>query len=139
MSGGGDETDLRAGWMARVRRVAGWKQAGALAMRIAMVVVAGEIASGSGGNFARSAEPIEFARDIAPIFAKHCLACHGPEKQQGGLRLDIRDDALAGGDSGRAIEPKSGTASLLYEVGYGARSGSGDATQGPRLSEVERG
>jgi len=34
---------------------------------------------------------IDFARDIQPILAKNCLACHGPAKQRGGLRLDSRD------------------------------------------------
>jgi hypothetical protein len=50
----------------------------------------------------------DFQREIQPILAEHCAHCHGidDETRQGGLRLDIRQDALAGGDSGEpAIVP----------------------------------
>src|SRR5262245_11503511 len=46
---------------------------------------------------------IDFARDIRPLFVKHCFACHGPEKQKGGLRLDRKADALKGGDDGAVL------------------------------------
>ena len=45
---------------------------------------------------------IEFARDIAPIFAANCLDCHGPDEQESALRLD-QSTALAGGDSGEPL------------------------------------
>src|SRR5579872_6304175 len=32
---------------------------------------------------------VEFARDVKPLFAKYCVNCHGPDKQQAGLRLDV--------------------------------------------------
>lgn len=43
---------------------------------------------------------VDFVRDIQPIFKQHCLECHGA-KLEGGLRLDSRARALAGGDSGQ--------------------------------------
>ena len=46
---------------------------------------------------------INFSRDIEPIFAARCLKCHGPQKRSGGLRLDARMFAEAGGDSARPI------------------------------------
>ncbi|MBX7168007.1 MAG: PSD1 and planctomycete cytochrome C domain-containing protein [Pirellulales bacterium] len=46
-----------------------------------------------------SADPIDFVRDVRPILERHCYACHGPEKQKGGLRLDIRAAVLKGGES----------------------------------------
>ena len=46
---------------------------------------------------------IDFVKDVQPLFAKHCYACHGPEKQESGFRLDLRKRALAGGDYGPAI------------------------------------
>jgi mono/diheme cytochrome c family protein len=50
---------------------------------------------------------VHFGRDIQPIFAKRCLACHGPDQAKGGLRLDKKDKALAELDSGeRAIVPQ---------------------------------
>ncbi len=37
------------------------------------------------------------------ILRRHCAECHGPMLQEGGLRLDRRDAALAGGDSGAVL------------------------------------
>jgi len=65
---------------------------------------------------APAAGPVEFVRDIQPIFAQHCYSCHGPEKPKGGLRLDRKPDALAGGDSGRVIVPGRSAASLLVHL-----------------------
>jgi mono/diheme cytochrome c family protein len=59
----------------------------------------------------------DFDRDVRPIFAKHCSNCHGEKNQKGGLRLDLKKDALAGGDSGAAIVPKKpGDSPLLHRV-----------------------
>ena len=40
--------------------------------------------------------PLEFNRDIRPILAEYCFACHGPDSasRKGDLRLDMRDAAL---------------------------------------------
>ena len=48
--------------------------------------------------------PIEFQRDVQPILAEHCLLCHGMDStdRKSGLRLDLRDAALKGGESGAA-------------------------------------
>jgi mono/diheme cytochrome c family protein len=58
---------------------------------------------------------VTFARDIAPIFQKNCIACHGMEKPQGGLRLDSEADALKGGESGKAIIPGDSAKSPLVK------------------------
>ena len=57
-----------------------------------------------------------FDRDVKPIFAKHCLSCHGADKQKHGLRLDRKTDALKGGDSGAAIVPGKSAESLLFQL-----------------------
>jgi mono/diheme cytochrome c family protein len=49
------------------------------------------------------AAKVDFATQIAPIFARRCVSCHGPDEPESGLRLDTRADALAGGYSGEAI------------------------------------
>ena len=51
---------------------------------------------GFGGS--TPAAPIDFARDVRPIFQQHCYDCHGEKKQKSGLRLDIKSLAFKGGD-----------------------------------------
>ena len=61
----------------------------------------------SSGGPGRAAGP-DFAREVRPILSNRCFKCHGPdeERQEAGLRLDVRDAALAELDSGaRAIVP----------------------------------
>ena len=58
--------------------------------------------------------PVDYARDIQPIFAGQCLPCHGPEKMVGGLRLDTRRVAFEGGDRGPAIVPGDHGKSALW-------------------------
>ena len=44
-----------------------------------------------------AADPISYSRDIRPILAEHCFACHGPDSaaRKAKLRLDVRDVAVA--------------------------------------------
>lgn len=58
---------------------------------------------------------VHFAESICPILVKNCVGCHGPDKQKGGLRLDRRDLALRGGQSGKVIEPGKSGESLLIK------------------------
>jgi hypothetical protein len=56
---------------------------------------------------ARAVGP-DFAREVRPVLSNRCFKCHGPdtERQEAGLRLDLRDAALEELDSGtRAIVP----------------------------------
>jgi mono/diheme cytochrome c family protein len=53
---------------------------------------------------AADAPPVDFARDIQPIFVKRCHKCHGPDTQESNLRLDHKADALKGGDSERSMQ-----------------------------------
>lgn len=68
---------------------------------------------------AASGSPIDFGRDIRPLFSDHCYACHGPDqaKRKAGLRLDVQEDALKKLDSGAfAIVPGRPDQSRLLEV-----------------------
>jgi hypothetical protein len=64
------------------------------------------------GN-ALAASP-DFAREVRPILEKSCFGCHGPEKQKSSYRLDVRDLAIKGGESGKpAIVPHDANHSPL--------------------------
>jgi Planctomycete cytochrome C len=41
--------------------------------------------------------PIDFDRQIRPIFSENCYACHGPDEKQrkAKLRLDVKEVALS--------------------------------------------
>jgi cytochrome b561 len=54
-----------------------------------------------------------FAGLIQPTFADKCYACHGPSKQNGGLRLDSFAAISKGGESGPIITPGKSDTSLL--------------------------
>jgi uncharacterized protein DUF1553/uncharacterized protein DUF1549/cytochrome c/concanavalin A-like lectin/glucanase superfamily protein len=45
---------------------------------------------------ARGADKLEYNRDVRPILAENCFACHGPDSaaRKADLRLDRRDDAI---------------------------------------------
>ena len=52
---------------------------------------------------AQAAGKVDFAKDIAPIFEKSCVECHGVEKQKGKLRLDSKEATFKGGENGDAV------------------------------------
>src|SRR5579859_6339201 len=61
-----------------------------------------------------AAEPtVDFARDVHPILAERCFACHGGDKRAGGLSLRGYDEVLQGGRSGAVIVPGKPAESLL--------------------------
>jgi mono/diheme cytochrome c family protein len=75
------------------------------------------IASVAWATLAAGEPPIaapDYVRDIRPIFEQHCYSCHGAEKQTSSYRLDVRDVALKGGDSGEpAIVPHKAAESAI--------------------------
>jgi mono/diheme cytochrome c family protein len=34
---------------------------------------------------------VDYKQDIQPLLSQNCYSCHGPEVQQAGLRLDLRE------------------------------------------------
>lgn len=57
-----------------------------------------------------------FETHVRPVLVKKCLSCHGPQKQEGGLRLDSREGVLKGGENGAAAVPKEPAASHLVQA-----------------------
>jgi hypothetical protein len=80
----------------------------------------------------------DFLTEVRPLLEVHCYECHGTERQRSGLRLDIREAAMKGGDYGAAIVPGDGAASPL--IWYVAHAVEGmempPKGEGLRLSEV---
>ncbi len=61
-----------------------------------------------------------FEKTIRPILATRCLSCHDAARHKGGLRLDSRAGAMAGGTSGPAVVPGKPEDSLLVDaINYG--------------------
>ena len=61
--------------------------------------------------------PLSFNRDIRPILANHCFACHGPDagQREAELRLDVEEYAKARRGDSFAILPADAAASLLVQ------------------------
>jgi mono/diheme cytochrome c family protein len=62
-----------------------------------------------------------FESRIRPVLVAHCYECHSADAKvpKGGLRLDLRDTTLAGGDSGPAVVPgKASDSHLLSALRY---------------------
>ena len=73
------------------------------------------LGTGIGEATQQAPRTVDFSRDIYPIFERSCHSCHGPALQQGKLRLDSRQAALRGGQSGKIIQPGNSVESPLYQ------------------------
>lgn len=81
---------------------------------------------------------VDFATDIQPVLANHCLKCHGPEKRESNYRLDDRLSAFSGGDFGEpAIVRGDSAASPLIRYVSGADEDIHMPPEGPPLSQNE--
>src|SRR5215469_6552855 len=85
---------------------------------------------------AATPEQVEFfEKNVRPLLANRCWKCHGPEKQESGLRLDAGDAVLKGGESGPVIVPgEPAKSALLVAIRY-----QGDTQMPPsaKLPEAE--
>jgi mono/diheme cytochrome c family protein len=77
---------------------------------------------------------VDFVKEIQPIFAEKCHACHGPKKQEAAFRLDSKDIALKGGELGPAIVPGKSADSLLIHLVAGLFEDKVMPQKGPRLT-----
>ena len=64
---------------------------------------------------AKKDPPQSWDAKVRPIFEQYCFGCHGSETQMAGLRLDRREAALQGGESGPVIIAKQSSQSLLIQ------------------------
>lgn len=84
------------------------------------------------------AAAVDFVKDIQPLFEKHCYSCHGPDKQKSGYRLDVKAEALKGGDAHAPnIVPGKADQSPLLKFVSGADKDVVMPPKGDRMSAAE--
>src|SRR5204863_8297138 len=82
--------------------------------------------------------PVDFDRDIRPIFKASCIKCHGAEgKPKGQFRLDVRAAAFRGGAGGNAILPGKASESPLYKLLVDADEDARMPQKAPRLPAAQ--
>jgi len=88
--------------------------------------------------WAQAAEPVDFSRQIQPILAKRCYACHGPDTAEGGLRLNQRSLAFQKLESGHAaiVAGQPDQSELIRRV-LSEDSADQMPPEGPRLTETQ--
>ncbi|MFP6872743.1 MAG: c-type cytochrome domain-containing protein [Verrucomicrobiales bacterium] len=62
------------------------------------------------------AEPVSYAKEIAPVFKKSCVACHNASKAKVKLNLENVSSMLKGSSEGKVIVPGKADESLLFLV-----------------------
>ncbi len=82
---------------------------------------------------------VDFSKDIEPILGSRCILCHGAGQQMKGLRLDNRQDALRGGESGKVILPGNSAGSKLIHLVGAIKADSVMPPAGDRLTATEVG
>lgn len=60
------------------------------------------------------AEPAFYAARVAPILDRHCVTCHGPEKQKAELRLDSFEAVMRGSDGSAVVVAGDARKSELF-------------------------
>src|SRR5437867_2811530 len=78
---------------------------------------------------------VDYNQHVKPILAAKCFGCHGQAQQQSGLRLDLRQNALRGGDYGAVIVPGNSAESKLILRLTGSDAGLQMPPTGPLPSE----
>jgi mono/diheme cytochrome c family protein len=85
------------------------------------------------------ARKVDFLRDVRPIFETRCAECHGPAKQEGGLRLDHKETLFSAGELGPRLVPGKGAESLLVHFVAGLRDEGRMPKKGPPLTDEQIG
>src|SRR4051794_37708772 len=106
-----EATSEREGWPGQTRMQLGQRN-GWRDIALSVAALAGLGLAAVGAETPPAVEPkVDFARDIRPILAEHCVKCHGLDRKarEAGLRLDLREVAL----EKKAIVPGDPGASKL--------------------------
>lgn len=65
---------------------------------------------------AGAASAPDYLREVKPLLTRHCIQCHGAQKEEAGLRLDTAEFARLGGASGSVVKRGRDGESLLTAV-----------------------
>jgi Protein of unknown function (DUF1553)/Protein of unknown function (DUF1549)/Planctomycete cytochrome C len=87
--------------------------------RSSLVLILVSIAPAVGRGQGLNATPVDYGRDIKPIFSSRCFACHGAVRQRAGLRLDALSLIHKGSKSNPVIAPGKAAQSLLINAVVG--------------------
>jgi hypothetical protein len=91
-----------------------WRRSSLVVAIILIVVVAASEPSTAATNQTVFSDAEHyFLNRVKPILTSRCVSCHGPDKVEGGLRLDSREAAVQGGDTGPALVPGKPAESLM--------------------------
>ena len=70
-------------------------------------------AQDAGRSSAQAPAKVDFAKDVMPLFRQNCIECHGPKKQENGMRLDRRSSVMK--FHARRVMPGSSPNSMVYQ------------------------
>jgi WD40 repeat protein len=88
----------------------------------------------------KKAEPVSFSKQVAPIFVKKCLACHGERQPQSGYQLHTFEKMLVPGEFGEAtVTPGKPEESQVYKLVASKKKDVWMPKEGDRLSEDQIG
>jgi hypothetical protein len=84
-----------------------------------------------------------FEKEIRPVLAERCYDCHGAQKHENGLRLDLRSAIIRGSDYGKVVEPGNPGASKLmkavrHQPGAEAMPKKGEALSAGQIAALEK-
>jgi hypothetical protein len=106
--------------------------------RLALALTSCFLGAAVGGEGHAADTLVSFLHDVKPLLARRCYSCHGPTANEGGLRLNDSEAAVAELDSGRhAIVPGNLDDSALLSRVTAADPAERMPPEGKRLSAVE--
>jgi mono/diheme cytochrome c family protein len=85
------------------------------AVLIALAFAAPAIAPAAESPKSPPAPPVQFSKDVLPIFAHRCFECHANGKRKGDLDMSTRESLLKGGKDGPAIVVGNSAKSALID------------------------
>ncbi|HET6422719.1 MAG TPA: c-type cytochrome domain-containing protein [Planctomycetaceae bacterium] len=82
---------------------------------------------------------VSFAKQVAPVFAQRCVACHNARTAKGRFNLETFANMMKGGESGPSIVPgKGGDSNLCIEIESGSMPKDADPLTPEQIAVVKK-